>query len=502
MCEYSTEFPEYSCKEDEYKDGYCIFHCDKENFTEKEIKEFNKKFWEEFERQEKDEKEFNFIGFKFHDKISFLGRKFEKKADFGGAKFGNLADFMCVKFIKGANFGGATFTERASFMIATFKGANFQDATFTKGANFTDATFIEQANFQDATFTKGANFTDAIFIEQANFQYATFTKWASFWHTTFIKEANFMWVVFNNPVKFIGDEDSWLFDLEIDYKKPLKKKSVTNDLKKIFDKNGFELFDKAKIIQKEDKLWNIIGEDRTYKIKETKEEDNTKLEVSENNKIFKSSADFSHSNFETPEKVEFVNVNLSKASFLHCKNIDKISRFEEVVWNSIGKRKAVFDEINAETDTYKFVAEIYRKLRLNYEQDLRFPEAGDFYIGEMEMRRKNAKFKNKYLDYSLISLYKIFSHYGENVVLPFLWMIPITFVFALYYTNFNSIAPVDFVFADVFKFLENWAKSIMILFQMPPEQMTFSIFIERILGVLFVALCVLALRRKFKKGGE
>ena len=104
------------------------------------------------------------------------------------------------------------------------------------------------------------------------------------------------------------------------------------------------------------------------------------------NKIFKSSVDFSGSNFEEPKNVEFVNVNLSKASFLHCKNIDKIGRFEKVKWNEEYGRKAVYYEIklkeNKEKDKpYEYVEEVYRKLRINYERNLRFSEAGDFYIG-------------------------------------------------------------------------------------------------------------------------
>ena len=39
VCKYKNEFIEYNCdrKEEYKKTGYCIFHCDKENFTEKEI---------------------------------------------------------------------------------------------------------------------------------------------------------------------------------------------------------------------------------------------------------------------------------------------------------------------------------------------------------------------------------------------------------------------------------------------------------------------------------
>jgi len=49
MCKYSFEFKSfdlpYSCnKKEEYKDGFCIFHCDKENFTYEENKKFEIEF--------------------------------------------------------------------------------------------------------------------------------------------------------------------------------------------------------------------------------------------------------------------------------------------------------------------------------------------------------------------------------------------------------------------------------------------------------------------------
>ena len=48
MCEYE------GCGRKEHKgcEGYCIFHCDKRDFEDKEIEEFNEKFWGEFERQD------------------------------------------------------------------------------------------------------------------------------------------------------------------------------------------------------------------------------------------------------------------------------------------------------------------------------------------------------------------------------------------------------------------------------------------------------------------
>ncbi|PKP38374.1 MAG: hypothetical protein CVT98_05135 [Bacteroidetes bacterium HGW-Bacteroidetes-15] len=280
VCKYSIKFPKpYGCGRREYKDRYCIFHCDKENFESEEIEEFNEKFWKEYEKQRKREAVFNFIGFKFPDNFSFIKIKFEKPVNFERATFGD--------------------------------GANFQSVTFGDGAYFRGATFGSEAYYRDE------------------------------------------------------------------------------------------------------------------------------------NDLFMGRVDFSYTNFEYPDTIEFVDVNLSKAKFLHCLNIDKIGRFEKIKWAKKGGRKAVYDESTVMRQDCEYVAEIYRKLRLNYEKNLRFSEAGDFYIGEMEMRRKSVKLvgreiKNKILNLifrniSLIAWYRNFSYYGENYFLPVVWMFLITLVFAFYY---------------------------------------------------------------------
>ncbi len=237
-----------------------------------------------------------------------------------------------------------------------------------------------------------------------------------------------------------------------------------------------------------------------------------------NNRIFlkNASADFSTSNFEHPENVEFVNVDLSKAKLSHCLSIDKIGRFEKIEWaEKKDGRKAVYDEVKVEKEpeNYEFIAEIYRRLRLNYERNLRFAEAGDFYIGEIEMRRKNTKPTKNYIEYMVIknyigymviTLYNLFSRYGESYKRPIVWMFVVILLFALLYMPIVSWNPFDFKPDDIFLFWKYLEKSILIFIQMPPLYVKIDLLVaaERILGLFFTALFVLALRRKFKKGGE
>ena len=112
-------------------------------------------------------------------------------------------------------------------------------------------------------------------------------------------------------------------------------------------------------------------------------------------------------------------VDLSKVSFLHCQGIEKF-RFIDVDWAhkvewTFYRDTVIYDEIKIDEghhENYELVGEVYRKLRIGYERVLRFSEAGDFYVGDMEMMRRNAISKKRYADTLLITLYKWFSYYG------------------------------------------------------------------------------------------
>ena len=64
----------FACNRDAWaNDEHCIFHS---KDIEGKKKVFKYRFWKEFERQKKKEKEYNFVGFIFPDFISFKKRSF------------------------------------------------------------------------------------------------------------------------------------------------------------------------------------------------------------------------------------------------------------------------------------------------------------------------------------------------------------------------------------------------------------------------------------------
>ena len=530
MCEYKFSDGEI-CKEEALLNSkYCILHIDlpegKESEEFKRIKELK----EEKVKEKVDKGDFNFEGAKLLE-IDFSKMQIERdvnfndvvviqSASFGKAKIGGDASFEKTKFEKLVDFSDAEFGNEASFRGATFgNGARFKGATFGNEASFRDAKFNKTASFGDATFGNGANFHDAKFGNWANFHDAKFGNDASFKGAKFGNDAGFWSAEFGNGASFLGAKfgnGASFWDATFGNGASFRRAKFGNGASFSEATFGIKAHFRDAEFGNEASFWSAeFGNEASFR--------GVKFHsvkfIGAENKIFKASVNFSYSVFEQPENTEFVNANLSKASFLHCQGIEKISRFEKVEWALKGKffkRKSIHDEITVgETDEgedkhYEYVAEVYRKLRLNYERNLRFPEAGDFYIGEMEMKRRNAKLfgikiKNRILNFiirntSLIAWYRNFSYYCENYCLPLLWIFAIIFIFFPFLLSTDPLT------------------SAQIFFQSPPGDLnekvsdlvicTFTlsskwfVLLERILSIVFIALFVLALRRKFKKTNE
>lgn len=104
--------------------------------------EFDKTFWKEFERQEKEEKKFDFRGFVFPNNISFNGKVFKKDA---------LFDFTTFK--GEVNFNGTRFEENAGFNQVKFQGdADFTSTRFATNTEFTETKFEGITRFKDVEF--------------------------------------------------------------------------------------------------------------------------------------------------------------------------------------------------------------------------------------------------------------------------------------------------------------------------------------------------------------
>ncbi len=176
----------------------------------------------------------------------------------------------------------------------------------------------------------------------------------------------------------------------------------------------------------------------------------------------------------------------------------------DVRWAKKGGRLIVIDEtrIGKDDTTYGAVAQLYRRLRRNYESNYRFAEAGEFFIGEMEMRRLdvNTKFKSKRIreiilwfkrNFFLLGIYKHISLYGESYVRPailaFIVIISYPLLMHWLFNASSIIQPDDFLYTDI-------RKSAASFFQMDS-----TYIIERIIGIPILGLLFIALKRKFER---
>ena len=183
--------------------------------------------------------------------------------------------------------------------------------------------------------------------------------------------------------------------------------------------------------------------------------------------VFSLPSRFNYVLFRDPENVNFQTNNLSQVSFVNT-DISRVKFGENVKWGFVESRgqrdKNEFKileerEIEAHLKNYEKVQvelgniiAVYRSLRENYEYRLRYDEAGEFFIRELEMkrlykqdirngqsqiRRNNLIIRNL----SLTGLYYHLSRYGESFSRPTLFGIGIIlFSTVLWLTQPNPAA--------------------------------------------------------------
>jgi hypothetical protein len=143
----------------------------------------------------------------FRGNVTFADAHFLGDARFGGASFGGEADFSASRFsgevfldaaeFSGdalfrnaqflgttrlgakfgglAAFGGAQFEQYGGFLAARFKHADFAGTRFLGDVDFGDPHFSEAASFQGTHFAANTTFEDARFEHVGNFSKAEFT---------------------------------------------------------------------------------------------------------------------------------------------------------------------------------------------------------------------------------------------------------------------------------------------------------------------------------------
>jgi len=502
---------DWRCGRKRYRNGRrCIFHEES-----KDLREFVRQFLRELQGDEPDEGILDFTGaifpsmvfyqeetpLTFRKVVSFVGARFGA-AYFGqealvsfvqieplpGVKFQKQARFDCATFLH-ANFDRVTFSEGVSFDGTEFEvGATFDGAQFQKEfeiASFDGTKFGGPAAFQNAVFQGTALFVSTEFQDSASFSGTIFRR-VMFSYTAFQKDVSFEATVFQevdfDPDRiggkcrfvnsgFLGDSRFKSLETSVSSKIEFVGDIYTQrpDLKGFWQ--GCSQLQRDKLA----KVWGV----GLRRLDTAFEEGYLAMDMV--------------SLLETDAKdIRFLNVRWSQKQMLRSFNILK--------------RTAVHDEmllyeVPMASRNYGAVARLYRELRHNYEQELRYPEAGDFYVGEMEMRR--LQISRQHLSawgwlrrnlLSPIAWYRNLGLYGESYALAALWIIGTILLFAIPPMAFpqficQSSAPDS---------LDNpFIRSVLAFFQL--RSVSALDHAERILGAFLLGILFITLRRRLER---
>ena len=423
--------------------------------------------------------------------VSFANSYLGPEVSFAAAKFGDRIDFSGATFGGRTNFRSATFGASTSFSNAAFGlEADFGEASFGPGATFLNAEFGERGSFRSARFGDRALFQGTTFGNDSSFSRARFTGEVSFMDATFGVGTSFAQAVFDG-LTFLGARfgDKALFERAHFYKRALFNDATFGDgvqfRHTIF--NAGALFDRA-----------------TFK-------GQVVFQGHEAMKVFKGLVLFILVSLEAPEKVIFQQANLSHARFLNTR-LDKI-QFTDVKWADRGGRKAIYDEDFAKEEGYELVAQLYRQLKKNYEEQRDYPGAGDFHYGEMEMTRKQQeqewkeeskawpKFK-KWFAWFLTRSYKFLSGYGEKVDRAIVITLAILLAgVPFYFFDKLTVVTTQGIWSAFWDGLVASMGYMTFRLSQPPTVLWAKpvMAIQAILGPVQLALTALALRRRFRR---
>lgn len=302
--------------------------------------------------------------------------------------------------------------------------------------------FRSSLYFSWTKFHGRSNFSHARFFRDVSFAHAEFSKEADFSHTSFSGLADFFRVRFRQKARF----------------------EMAKFSGRVF------------VTRLQGKLRNDPGKPRNVPT------------------LF-----FLNVEFEKPEMVLFDDFNLARTSFQYT-DVSKINFGERLTW---GSERRIFDEKLADRGEpfviYEVVANVYRRLRRNFESRMHYSEAGRFFVGEMECKRKNVQTKNPILRWvrvnilSALAWYKYMSKYGESYSRVIAWMV-LTPTLATLLTTLIQMPRLDHFLTVIWQNLQDYVFAVLQLKTDNLQELAL-----RTLSLLLMAQLYISLRRQFER---
>ena len=339
-------------------------------------------------------------GKQFRKRVTFENAQFHQPPSFDHAEFHQDAAFGGVTFHQGASFESTAFRQNVRFWLAEFHGdntwgAHFGGAEFSRDASFGSVNFHSRAYFGDAKSHQDAEFLDVEFHQDASFYRVEFRGRAFFSSAEFHRDAMFGAVKFYRNLWFDGvkfNQDASFFVVEMDPFRNVSFRGLTVGARLRFHGVKFPNHDRK-------------GDGWVR---------------------------FQEVIIQPEAEVIFEDVDLSHTSFLrtdlrsiHFRNVGwAINKERPWFIGRVMRRNALYDQLEMGriqakgdspspapiTPTPQLVGELYRQLRQNFEQDRQEIEAGDFFIGQMDMRRRVEGQRGSIT----LGIYRFIALYGES----------------------------------------------------------------------------------------
>lgn len=462
---------------------YCIFHTPRNDLNRKPDYLLRRQLVKLIKNRDG-----NWEGFIFPKKLSLKNRTFDFPFYLNSSELGSLD-------IEGLSFKGNI--EAKSSLIEGAINVNKCDCV---NIDFNDSKFVKEVKFNQLTVSSSYSVLNCEFLERFEIRgrlngVSTFN--GSHFHSkavfsqyrnvaialegiTIQTTANSAYIELSNP-----DWSIWkrTFEKLKKYKwriqEWLKKKHV--EFKRRSKSLSKSVFNKVKV--------------QTSKIRKRFPYDEQGVDESH---LFYGQVNFANVVFEKPASVSFLHVNLIRTSF---ENTDlKNVYFTGCNWYQKElKRNGIEQEYRNDSSDYHsrrlFLPRIEstcRNIRHALEDNKDFALANDFFIGEMEAKRKQLPFLKREF-FSLLAWYRAVSNYGTSpwVCLRFIVLVGLTHALLVLphieeYKNVNTILYAET--SNYWETLNVWSKSIWSHIVELPKTMVYSFQVMTLQKVKIITL--------------
>lgn len=367
----------------------------------------------------------NFNEAKINGNVNFNGAEIKGNVIFSGSEIngnvtfdGKLEPFKKT-IIKGdVYFRGATINQGVFFRKSKVNGdfkidwakigfvTRFQDAQIGGEAWFMKSTFGNYVEFISATIGKWICFTGSEINGFANFYDAKFNGNAYFSHVIFNMEAYFERTTFYQDVKFKGT----LFKENAFFQNStfIGNKGLFEDI--TYFKAGFESARLQNVAFRHCNLTKVRFREVIF--------ENCELSTSIlPNKVME------HDEYDYKKSLKIKNLNLTSK----MTPLDKITILAPI--NLVGDANVV--------------ADVYRRIKQCLNNQGAYAEASDFYIKEMDVRRKEIykkKDKKNYIFYTFLNFTSTYGEDPKNLAMLIIYYYVIL-IFIVYYWDINPKNP-------------------------------------------------------------